>query len=484
MSLNWKEIDLVLSELDLAGAQLQKAVQSAYDVLALQFYRDGKATTLLTALTPGACRLHETFRGVPKNDKPLRFAEFLKSRLVNGRVEALRQLGTDRIVRLDLRRGEERFRLYFRLWSNAANLVVTDDAGTVLDAMRRSPKRGEISGGRYAPDEDAPGAKPTTREFAVRELAGEGSFNSRIDAFYAEQGGALSLLALREQVRRNFEGRIGRLNASLENLRQKQAEYSQADRLRQFGDIVMGSIGVIGPQDAWLETDDFYTQTPVRGAPVRGAQVRGALVRIKLDPRKSAAANAEAYYEQYRKAKHGLADVTAEIGYGGAELQRLQTERDRLLAEENPLRLHKALRTGRTSAQAAEKKRPGLSFIRQGWLIIVGRDAAENDGLLRRHVKGNDLWLHMRDYPGSYVFVKARAGKSVPLDVLLDAGNLAVFYSKGRNAAEGDLFYTPVKYLRRAKNGPKGLVIPTHEKNLHVRLDERRLRELETCRES
>jgi len=104
--------------------------------------------------------------------------------------------------------------------------------------------------------------------------------------------------------------------------------------------------------------------------------------------------------------------------------------------------------------------------------------------LLRRHVKGNDLWLHMRDYPGSYVFVKARAGKSVPLDVLLDAGNLAVFYSKGRNAAEGDLFYTPVKYLRRAKNGPKGLVIPTHEKNLHVRLDERRLRELETCRES
>jgi len=468
MSLNWKEIDLVLSELDLAGAQLQKAVQSAYDVLALQFYRDGKATTLLTALTPGACRLHETFRAVPKNDKPLRFAEFLKSRLVNGRVEALRQLGTDRIVRLDLRRGEERFRLYFRLWSNAANLVVTDDSGTVLDAMRRSPKRGEISGGRYAPDEGE-GAKPTTREFTVRELPGEGSFNSRIDAFYAEQGGALSLLVLREQVRRSFEGRIGRLNASLENLRQKQAEYAQADRLRQFGDIIMGSIGLIKPQDAWLETDDFFT---------------GAQVRIKLDPRKSAAANAEAYYEQYRKAKHGLADVTAEIGYGGAELQRLQAESDRLLAEENPLRLHKALRATRTIVKPADKKRPGLSFIRQGWLIIVGRDASENDELLRRHVKGNDIWLHMRDYPGSYVFVKARSGKSVPLDILLDAGNLAVFYSKGRNAAEGDLFYTPVKYLRRAKNGPKGLVIPTHEKNLHVRLDERRLRELEACRES
>jgi len=64
----------------------------------------------------------------------------------------------------------------------------------------------------------------------------------------------------------------------------------------------------------------------------------------------------------------------------------------------------------------------------------------------------------------------------------LDAGNLAIFYSKGRNNAEGDLFYTQVKYLRRAKNGPKGLVIPTQEKNLHIKLDENRLRKLESCR--
>ena len=112
----------------------------------------------------------------------------------------------------------------------------------------------------------------------------------------------------------------------------------------------------------------------------------------------------------------------------------------------------------------------------------MGRDAAENDALLRRHVKGNDLWLHARDYPGSYVFIKQRSGKTVPLDILLDAGNLAIFYSKGRNNGEGDLFYTPVKYLRRAKDGPKGLVLPTHEKNLHVKVDGERLRELEECR--
>jgi predicted ribosome quality control (RQC) complex YloA/Tae2 family protein len=80
------------------------------------------------------------------------------------------------------------------------------------------------------------------------------------------------------------------------------------------------------------------------------------------------------------------------------------------------------------------------------------------------------------------VFIKQRPGKTVPLDILLDAGNLAVFYSRGRNNGEGDLFYTPVKYLRRVKNGPKGLVTPTQEKNLHVKVETSRLRELEQCR--
>ena len=70
----------------------------------------------------------------------------------------------------------------------------------------------------------------------------------------------------------------------------------------------------------------------------------------------------------------------------------------------------------------------------------------------------------------------------MPLDILLDAGNLALFYSKARNNGEADLFYTQVKFLRRAKNGPKGTVLPTQEKNLHIKADAARLRELEKCR--
>ncbi|GHV89116.1 hypothetical protein AGMMS50267_14760 [Spirochaetia bacterium] len=472
MSLNWKEIDCILSELDLPGAQIQKVFQSAYDVLTLQLYNKGRVSLLLIALTPGACRLHETTRGAVKGDRPLRFAEFCKSRIVNGWIEEAVQLGDNRIVQLAIRLGKNRYRFYIRLWSNAANVIVTGEDGTVLDAMRRSPRRGEITGGRYAPEEEAQvtaeDAAPPKRQYAIRELPGPGSFNERIDAFYAEHGGALSLEVLREQARRSYGASMSRLEASLERLRVKEADYAAADRFKEYGDIIMANIGCIKLGDAWLEADNFYA---------------GGTIRIKLDPKKKPAAQGEQYYEQYRKAKSGLAEVQGEIAAGEQELARLRLTLESLLGETNPLLLHKRLKNkGGKPPAAADRKRPGLSFRRKDWLIIVGRDAAENDALLRRHVKGKDLWLHVRDFPGSYVFIKQHPGKSVPLDILLDAGNLALFYSKGRANGDADLFYTQVKFLRRAKNGPKGLVIPTQEKNLHIKMDSARLKELEHCR--
>ncbi|MDR0316776.1 MAG: NFACT family protein [Treponema sp.] len=473
MSLNWKEINLILEELDLCGAQIQDAVQSAFDVICLRTHKKGETKNILIALSPGACRIHQSFKPIPKSDKPLRFAQFLNSRIVNGRIEEAAQLGDNRIVRLVVRRGESRFKVYIRLWSNAANCIVTEENGTILDAMRRLPKKGEVSGGHYEPEKTAAGTsvKPE-RNYEIRELPGSngGTFNEQIDAFYAEQGSALSLENLREQARRNCEGSMGRITAALERLRARETEFSNAEKLKEYGDIILANAAAIQPGSAWLEAENFYGE---------------GSIRIKLDPHKNPAAQAEQYYEQYHKAKNGLANIQAEIQAGETELHEVENKLARLLAETNPLVLAKLLKTGGAQSGPAiekDKKRPGLSFRCGDWLIIVGRDASENDALLRHHVKGNDLWLHVRDFPGSYVFIKQRSGKTVPLEILLDAGNLAVFYSKGRNSGQADLFYTPVKYLRRAKNGPKGLVIPTQEKNLHIKLDQTRLRELESCR--
>ncbi len=483
MSLNWKEIDLVISELDVAGAKIERVIQPTFDSLSLGLYKAGRTTELFFSIAQGACRIHSLSSAPPKPTRPLRFMECLRSRVRGGRVERIAQIGRERVVKIELSvprssEGDEdrgpvlEYRdmvLYARLWSGAGNLVLVDDQGIVVDALARRPKKGEVSGARCAIEEGlaAKAEALPPRDFAVRELPGTGSFNERIEAHYSEHGGALSREKLIETARELYGRRSRALEARIADLAARAADFREHERLRELGDILMANQG--RPLDGkYIECEDFYG---------------GGRVRIPLDPRLSIVENALALYDRHRKAKTGLAGLESEIREAKSSLERLALELADLQGQKEPLLIARALSKGGASRPApggAPRKRsfPGLSLEVSGWTVLIGRSAKENDELLRSCVRGSDLWMHARDWPGSYVFVKARRDKSVPLEVLLDAGMLAMYYSKGRSNGGGDLYYTFVKYLRRAKDGPKGLVIPTHEKNLSVRLDEARIRQL------
>jgi len=487
LSLNWKEIDLVLSELDLAGSKIERVLQPSYDALVLGLYKSGRATDLLVSIAPGACRIHSLRHAPPKPANPLRFMECLRSRIRGGRIESVAQLGRERVLRFDISvprsdpdapDGPEgnapeirRYRLYARLWSGAANLVLVDaDDGLVVDALARRPKKGEVSGSPCTIEEDlaASAARRVSsgspeREFEARALPGPGSYNERIEALYAEQGGQLSreslLAAARERARRREES----IRARIAELESRAAEFRGAERLRELGDILMANQGK-ACDGRYMECEDFYS---------------GGTVRIPVDPRLGAVENARGFYERHRKAKSGLAELEEALASTRASLEAERAALADLEAMEDPFRIARAMAKGGTAREKPKKRSyPGLSLEREGWTMLVGRNAKENDALLRDHVRGSDMWLHARDWPGSYVFIKARKNKSVPLEILLDAGNLAIYYSKGRANGAGDLYYTFVKYLRRAKDGPKGLVIPTQERNLSIKLDEARLKAL------
>ena len=486
MSLNWKEIDLVLSELDLVGARIEKVIQPSFDSISLGLFKAGRATELFISIAQGACRIHVLSSPPPKPTRPLRFMECLRSRIRGGRIDSIVQIGSERVVKLELsvpRTIEFRDReigsgigvetrkatLYARLWSGAGNVVLVDSEGIVIDALARRPRRGEVSGQACTIEEElaASAGKLPTREFAVRDLPGEGGFNRKVERFYTESAGELSRERLLETARERFGKKSRALEARSSELSAKADEFSDSGRLRELGDILMAN-PTAAYEGKYLACDDFFN---------------GGEIRIPIDPRLSPIENARSYYERHKKAHSGLADVESELALSQASLQELRDELARLEAEEDPFQIARALAKGgttRPNAEGAPRRRsyPGLSLEVSGWTILIGRSAKENDELLRHYVRGSDLWLHARDWPGSYVFVKGRKEKSFPLEVLVDAGQLAIYYSKGRARGSGDLYYAFVKNLRRAKDGPVGLVLPTHEKNLFVKLDETRIKEL------
>lgn len=477
MSLNCNEIDLILSELNIKGYFIQDIIQPGYDTLALYLYTNGEAKTVLICTAQNSCRINETRRKISKNEKPLRFMEFLKSRVKGSRIEDVFQIGQQRIIQFNLVHGDEKFVMYVRLWSNAANIIVCDENNTILDTMFRRPAKGEITGGVFEIPEDN-GIK---REWPVRDFSEiaqeyavknpdypEINFNQKVDIWYSEHAQSLSREALLEQAEKWYNTTHSRMQNALEKLEKKQIEFSNCGQLKHYGDLILSYGYLIEGTSHFLECEDYES---------------GKTIRIQIDCNKNAQENAADYYERYKKAQSGAESLVHDIEIARKKIEKVEKMYQEMLNEKNPVRIEQLLRKDTTPKQQKKKEHPGLDYTVNGWYILVGRDANENDELLRHHVKGSDMWLHVRDFPGGYVFIKNRPGKTVPLEILLDAANLAVYYSKARNAGKTDLYYTHVKYLRRAKNGPKGLVLPTHEKNLCIEPDKKRLEKLDSIRQ-
>ncbi|MFP4374199.1 MAG: NFACT family protein [Spirochaetaceae bacterium] len=469
MSLNWREIDLVLEELDLVGSHVQRVLQPDYRSLVFELYRPGERFHLLVSLEQGATRLHRLSRKPARPKKAQRFEQFLRSRLEGGRIVDAYQLGGERIVKIVVERAAERTLLWVRLWGGAANVIATDADGVILDAVYRRPKRNEVSGARYDPEHDISRSETDEAErrarlekFTVREYPPETDFNRHLEDVYGRRAHDERREQIAASVRRRLQTELSRARRNLANLERRQEEAEDHEQYRIYGDLIMSNLHRISPGDRWVEVENYFRDNRPTS--------------IELDPQLAPHENAERYYARHKKAKQSLENITEQLENQRRRARQLE---DKIAAVDETEDLA-ALREMAESVKPERKSdegdhTPGLQFESRGFRILVGRSARENDELLRRYVRGNDYWLHTRDAPGGYVFIRSKPGKSVPLDVLLDAGNLAVWYSKARNAGEADLFYTQVKHLRRAKHGKTGLVIPTQEKNLAVRIEQERL---------
>ncbi len=466
--LNWKEIDLVLRELSLGGSVINQTYQPKPEIIIFELYKEQRTTTLLFSLSPMFGRMHATARRFSNPRKLQRFASFLRARIKGGTITEARQVRNDRIVRLAVSKAGDSYVIWVRLWGGSSNMIVTDESGNVLDACYRRPGKNEVSGGFYNPEESpaTQGKREKKDDYAIRELPGEGSFNEKVDGFFREKEESTEKETLLKSLEILVHERENHLRASLEHAESNLAEFGTSDRLKEIGDIIQASIQKIGKGDKWLTAEDFYHDDQ--------------RIEIELDPRLTPQENAAVYYEKYKKEKGQIERTKENIETLKASLDSLKSKKALLASDASIPELREAVRALRKkeSHETGKSGFTGLSFFDSGYDMLVGRSAAENDLLLRSFVKGNDYWFHCRDYPGAYVFVKALRDKSLPLEVMLDAANIAVFYSKAKQSGKGDVYYTRVKYLRRVKGGKKGLVIPTQEKNLSITLDEERISRL------
>ena len=117
-----------------------------------------------------------------------------------------------------------------------------------------------------------------------------------------------------------------------------------------------------------------------------------------------------------------------------------------------------------------------------GLEVWVGRSDAANDYLTTRLARGNDLFFHLDGAPGSHVVLRTEGRSDPPSEALLDACELAVHFSKYRNASRADVHVVPIKNVRKPKGTKPGLVVVHGGKSIHLRRSPPRLERILAAR--
>jgi predicted ribosome quality control (RQC) complex YloA/Tae2 family protein len=105
--------------------------------------------------------------------------------------------------------------------------------------------------------------------------------------------------------------------------------------------------------------------------------------------------------------------------------------------------------------------KPGWHMVElEGYEVLVGRSARDNDALTFGVARPRDLWLHASGHAGSHVIVRVPdGGGDVPRSVIDKAAAFAAWHSKARNArGKVDVHVCRAADVRKPRGVPAGTV--------------------------
>jgi predicted ribosome quality control (RQC) complex YloA/Tae2 family protein len=243
-----------------------------------------------------------------------------------------------------------------------------------------------------------------------------------------------------------------KLRRLIDNTRRK-LDHRNSLSYEQMGHQIMANLHNLKEGDVHADCSDFNT---------------GAPVRIKLNPRLSPQDNAAHYY---RKGKNEFIErqkLEVKVTTLQAELEALEKE---LLTVEKA-ESYRELKSFRKEAVVNKETAERLSYREyeiEGFKVLVGRSAADNDELTLHVARKNDLWLHAKDVSGSHVIIRHQSGKNYPRTVIEKAAALAAFHSRRKTDTLCPVVYTEKKYVRKPKGSNPGSVVVEREQVLMVK---------------
>ena len=452
---------------ELALCRIDRIRQPAADLLIFDIKGRGENRRLLLSAVAGNARVHFTDCTYESPEQAPMFCMLLRKHISGAVVTSVTQANEDRIIALELLSSDEigrkqEYTLYVEMMPSSSNIILVDSQGLITDCIRRRDYDAEMyrrvfPGMIYRLPRKPEGFRKSDE--AAPELGG--SVSAALDAYYSAKERSELFSRTGKELRTAVSSAVKRTARKLEARRNELFATENREEYRRKADLIVSNIYRIKKGDTVLVCEDFYSDYET--------------VSIALDPMLSPQDNAARLYREYNRKKTAAEHLQGLIKEAEEQLDYLKSVCQELemaisSAELDEIRselistgyLKKSRGKKRKSSRAAPIKYKTDS----GFDILVGKSNLQNEEITFKTAVRNDLWFHAKDYHGSHVVLLC-AGFEPDDESVYKAAELAAVHSEAKGGCAVD--YTPVRNVKKRRNGMPGQVTYTDYKTLIIK---------------
>ena len=274
-----------------------------------------------------------------------------------------------------------------------------------------------------------------------------------LETYYAEKNIVTKMRQKTVDLRKIVQNALER-NVKKYQLQQKQLKDTEKkEKYRVWGELLNTYGYEVEPGAKSMEALNYYTNE---------------MIQIPLDETMTPQENAKKYFDKYSKLKRTKEALYTLLQETGDEIKHLESiaasldiassEEDLVQIKEEMMEYGYVKRKNTGGKKVKVTSRPYHYISSDGYDIYVGKNNFQNDELSFKFASGNDWWFHAKGQPGSHVIVKSK-NEELPDRTFEEAGKLAAYYSKGRQAPKVEIDYTQKKNLRKPTGGKPGFVV-------------------------
>ncbi len=242
-------------------------------------------------------------------------------------------------------------------------------------------------------------------------------------------------------------------------------ETEKADDYRIRGEVLTTYLSQVERGMTSIELPNFYDDNRP--------------IKITLSNQLTPSRNAQKYFAKYTKLRNAVAHVhqqmqenQEEIDYLEGIMAQIDVASPKDLADIRlELQQQGYLRKQKTNKKGAKRQKvakPDQFYASDGTKIWVGKNNLQNDQLTLHTAKKTDIWLHVKDIPGSHVIIDSHQPSE---KTLLEAAKLAAYFSKARDSANVPVDWIEVKKIRKPNGAKPGFVVYEGQKTVAVTPD-------------